>query len=292
MSQVLLKFISIVTELFQGIVSNWMYDLLNKRGAFPHKPRLKHMIVVILVFLPVLLVKALPELRSLIGTRHEPIDDATFSNEMRDVFPVYIGSTWVYHTGKVTESHDGQGSNIESVIGNYTETVVALDSGPSDRFWIVGTKVSGENYLNKCAGNDLSSGDLDVWYVLNEEHLYQVCSRSEAYEIALEMRSEDLATIHYLPTYVAPFEVGKLWPAFPDLPPREDTAYQWFVEAKVDVTVPAGEFKNCYRLLLYTLPDTTIRWVCPGFGMVASTYHHRGSVVDYRAELKSFEVGQ
>ena len=85
MSQVLMILTSMVAGVFLGTVSNWIYDLLGKRGVFPDKPRLKHIIVVILGCLPLLLLVALPELSSLIVTRHEPIHDATL--EITRVIP-------------------------------------------------------------------------------------------------------------------------------------------------------------------------------------------------------------
>ena len=207
-----------------------------------------------------------------------------------DIFPMFIGSTWSYSFGKVTQATDEQGSRILQSIGSYTETVVTIETGLSDKAKIIGVEITGENFMNHCAGDDFMSGDLDTWYVLDDSRLFQLCSRDEASTVATEMvHGQTQATSSVLPEYVAPFEVGKLWPAFPDIPPREDTCYQWHVESKVDVSVPAGEFKDCYRLLLYTMPDTTIRWVCPGVGLVAAEYHHHGSIEEYRAELKSFQ---
>jgi hypothetical protein len=43
-----------------------------------------------------------------------------------------------------------------------------------------------------------------------------------------------------------------------------------------------------HRLALITRPDETIRWVCPGVGIVVWEYHHHGPVSDYRVELVSF----
>lgn len=85
-----------------------------------------------------------------------------------------------------------------------------------------------------------------------------------------------------------PFEIGDSWKAFPDIPVDNDPSCQWYVETQSDVVVPAGAFKDCYRITLYTNPDTTIKWVCKGVGLVAWEYHHNGAVVDYRAELSSY----
>jgi hypothetical protein len=86
--------------------------------------------------------------------------------------------------------------------------------------------------------------------------------------------------------------VGAVWGADPAFPAREDTFYQWHVEARTDVDVPAGRFKDCFALAYRTNPDHLMRWVCPGVGLVAWEYDHHGTVEQYRAELKEWSAGQ
>jgi integrase/recombinase XerD len=59
---------------------------------------------------------------------------------------------------------------------------------------------------------------------------------------------------------------------------REDPAhrYEWYVDSKRAVDVPAGTFTDCYRVQLSTLPDMLIRWVCPRVGITAVEYTHQG----------------
>lgn len=93
------------------------------------------------------------------------------------------------------------------------------------------------------------------------------------------------------PTFEGPFEVGDIWRWDPHRPiNKEYIDYQWYVLEKVDISVPAGNFENCYRIVLSTLPDNTVKWVCPGVGLVAEEYHHVGSTHDYRIELANFEM--
>jgi hypothetical protein len=56
--------------------------------------------------------------------------------------------------------------------------------------------------------------------------------------------------ITYAIEYVVPFELGNRWYAGFEIPNSNDPAYQWYVESLVDVTVPAGNFKGCYRIRL------------------------------------------
>ena len=212
---------------------------------------------------------------------------------LMDFFPMHIGAQWTYQYSQFTEPASASEDDANPRLGQFTQTVAVLDTGLSDRIKVVGLKVSGENFLNFCIqeGNQPYSGDLETWLVIDSSSLYRACSRQEAYAIARERLSAPdkfALSSGALPMFQAPFEVGKVWPAFPDLPPRDDTAYQWLVESQVDVTLPAGEFKDCYRILLRTMPDTTVRWVCPGVGLVAEEYHHNGAINDYSYELQAY----
>lgn len=214
-------------------------------------------------------------------------------DRITDVFPFYVGGTWVYNFGILSEAIDTGSPRIGQVIGSYTERVVIIETGFANSIRIIGVEQTGENFLSTCSSQALVSGDLTLWYVADSHRLYTECSRADAFATAMNLRLEgDRGTtpISEMPEYVVPFEVGNLWPAFPDPSPRDDTAYQWHVEALVEVNVPADRFVDCYRIVLFTLPDSSVRWVCPGVGLVAQEYHHHGSVVDYRAELTSYEV--
>lgn len=199
-----------------------------------------------------------------------------------DFFPIFLGYSWTYNFVVASELQADEFS-----VNQFTRKVVSVETGLGDRIRIVEIHESGgPTYLSNCL-RDTSR----YWYVLDETRLFDACSKNEAYEIAMDLKNEgQWGTSERLmtPDYVAPFEVGNLWAWDISLPPREDTNYQWHVDAKVDVTVPAGTFKDCYRILLYMLNSSTIRWICPGVGLVAAEYHHHGAQDDFRAELASF----
>jgi hypothetical protein len=209
-----------------------------------------------------------------------------------DYFPVFIGSRWTYNVSTLSEAEE---SAIET-IGTYTETIVTIETGPSDQFQVMGIKLDGENpfrYCEKEPGSPAISPD--AYYAMNQEQLYIVCTRSEAFQAinqTLAASGGTLPAVGEKPDFVFPFEVGKMWPAFPeDMSPPDDPFYKWYVEDMVDVTTPAGHFSDCYRLVLFTLPDTSFRWVCPGVGLVAAEYFHHGTVMEIRAELASYQLG-
>lgn len=216
-------------------------------------------------------------------------------NDLTKIFPIYVGSTWTYNYSHFIEPTNAINPPTNPEFGQFTVTVAVIDTGLSDKIKVVGMKVSGEKYFNNCfnEGQELYTGDLQTWYVLDSESLYAACTREEAYTIAnarLENPDTFVISTSVLPMFKAPIEVGKVWPAFAHLPPSDDTNYKWYIESQVNVDLPVGEFKDCFRILLNTTGDSLVRWICPGIGLVAEEYHHRGAIKDYRFELQNYSL--
>ncbi|MFC1666326.1 hypothetical protein ACFL0P_00450 [Candidatus Omnitrophota bacterium] len=88
--------------------------------------------------------------------------------------------------------------------------------------------------------------------------------------------------------YLFPLEVGSKWEDT-DLPgtlDREDNMYAYYVEKIEDVTVPAGTFKDCYKIVFRTNPDVAIEWFSPERGIIKAEYHHHGTITNYISELR------
>lgn len=225
-----------------------------------------------------------------IGAPTRVVTATTEKNQtIYDLFPSSLGSKWEYTTGHLTEGplENGKETTI-SETGHYSETVISVITGLSDRVRIVVIHTEGENYQTECAHFESTSGESDSWYVMDESRLFITCSHESANAIAGDLVHEK-DTDRKLPDFVAPLNVGVRWARFENLDlERQDNSYVWYVESVVDVEVPAGKFENCYRILLYTNPDETIRYVCPGIGLVSSLYSHHGAVNDYSAELTEF----
>ena len=83
--------------------------------------------------------------------------------------------------------------------------------------------------------------------------------------------------------YGFPLKVGLKWDEFD--PKRNDNMYCWYVERIEDVTVPAGTFKDCFKIVYDTCPDTTTEWYCPGVGIVKYEYRHHGTITNITTEL-------
>ncbi len=68
---------------------------------------------------------------------------------------------------------------------------------------------------------------------------------------------------------------------------RKDNMYCYYVEKREDVTVPAGTFKACFKIVYVTMPDDQAWWYYPGLGVVKYEYKHHGPVEDIMRELIS-----
>jgi hypothetical protein len=66
---------------------------------------------------------------------------------------------------------------------------------------------------------------------------------------------------------------------------RTDNMYCYYVEKKEDVTVPAGTFKSCFKIVNLTCPDDSTWWYYPGLGVVKYEYHHHGTITNILREL-------
>ncbi len=67
----------------------------------------------------------------------------------------------------------------------------------------------------------------------------------------------------------------------------DDHSYCSYVEKSNEiVTVPAGVFEGCFKVVDDTLPATQTDWYCPGVGIVKSEYVHHGTLINERVVLK------
>ena len=207
-------------------------------------------------------------------------------------FPFFVGNTWEYSYGTRTDANQGENQTIDET-GNYTARVINVETGYSGRIRIYYIEISrpASNYAGMVFNAPCGSqGNASITYMIVTDgaSLYEVCDRETLLDVAFKLAAGEKITSSG-PTFVLPLVEGALWPYYPNDPPRDDTAYQWYVETKLDKTVPAGNFTDCYRIIFRTNPDATINFVCPGIGIVASEYHHYGSIVDYTAELTSYD---
>ncbi|MGH9894222.1 MAG: hypothetical protein ACREA0_20005 [bacterium] len=111
----------------------------------------------------------------------------TESNRPEDFFPIHVGTSWSYQFGAL-DTAEGAPPRIKSVVGRYTESVVAVNSLLGPEVMIVGVQRSGKPPASApCAHNPRSEaveGDPDFWYVADSQHLFYSCDRLHAVDIA------------------------------------------------------------------------------------------------------------
>jgi len=84
--------------------------------------------------------------------------------------------------------------------------------------------------------------------------------------------------------YGFPLNVGMKWDEECDFE-RSDNMYCKYVEKIEDVTVPAGTFRNCFKIVYRTCPDEETIWYYPGIGVIKYLYYHHGTITNEKSEL-------
>jgi hypothetical protein len=208
-------------------------------------------------------------------------------------FPLFAGSTRSYHvTGSVTPDEGGPATTVDS---NYTEKIVMIDSGSNDSIHIYHVEqVGGAIFDLDCTGFETRPAPARKWYITDRKHVYVACDRDELNQTIQQLMIQNNIPVptssgpEKFPILTLPLVLDNKWQAFLGYTPSDSPDYQWYVEAQLPYVVPAGEFLDCYRIVLYTLPEVSIRYFCNGVGIVAMEYHHNGTPVDYRVELISY----
>jgi hypothetical protein len=169
--------------------------------------------------------------------------------ERSSYFPFQIGSRWTYNV--VTESADVRGTQKSR--GRFSDTVIAIDPASGSAVQLV------EIEENGAAADYAFCSDaprpLKWWYVVNNHKVFSRCTQQEAEELGSSLKAFPRTDIVAGLEYVLPFHVGALWGADPEDQGRTDGMYQWNIDGKTDVKVPAGKFKGCYDILFRTMPD-------------------------------------
>lgn len=199
-------------------------------------------------------------------------DTAGVVREIQTFYPFAKGAQWVYQADITVEGAQGAEQHWA---GQLTATVTdaKIDSGfPVYRVEWVGYP-------------DFAWPDLNTeYYVVRAAGIYRGDSAEQAARLA---QSEVFTQTAFL---AWPPKDGKVW-GDPDLVVTNSTLNVWRLTLAPSLSVPAGTFQDCYQAAMFTNPDTTFRWFCPGEGLTRFEYHHHGSVNDQVWELESFKPG-
>ena len=219
------------------------------------------------------------------SSKSGPVDPLSF-------FPFSVGTAWTYKFCSDTEKGSGKSARIESRCGQYTETVVSAQFTSSTvRLIEIRRDGVGPSYTF-CEDDEKQPSVLHFWFVAKRLSVYASCDKEKATHLAASLTETFTHNVPIKgPEYLLPFHPGGFWGADLAQPRRADKHYQWNVEAKLPIAIPAGNFKDCYELDYLTGPDDEERCVCAGVGLVIDEYTHHGWVNHYRAELLSFTSG-
>ncbi|MGE5141745.1 MAG: hypothetical protein ACM3JD_19945, partial [Rudaea sp.] len=90
-----------------------------------------------------------------------------------------------------------------------------------------------------------------------------------------------------------PLTIGKSWCPQTPPPANPDCASlgRRTVEEKGVYTAPAGRFEDCFEIAEDFNSGGVTRWFCPGVGIVAQKYDHRGSRFGFEQVLIKYLKG-
>jgi hypothetical protein len=230
-------------------------------------------------------------------TQIAPASTALPENPVIDYFPLFVGSSRVYSVGMSTPKTEGGSELVEST-GTYTEKVIMVESSAYEKLHIYKIEQTGEVFDLDCTGLEPTIGTVNKWYITDENNLYVGCSEEAKNKIASALYAQYFLntpateTQSLLPKITFPLKIDSQWRAFYDMPlaPDGNKDYTWYVESNESIETAAGKFNECFKIVLYTLPDTSFKYVCKGVGVVALEYHHNGSPYKYRVELASYSL--
>lgn len=223
---------------------------------------------------------------------------SSYTNAITDYFPLFLGSTRTYTVGNSTPQVGG-GDGLVEFISTYTEEIILVESSPYEAIHIYKVEQTGEIYDLDCTGWSTIQGPKNKWYITYDTTLYVTCDEAEKNRVVDALYSQYFLTTPVVNPALTPSRIvfplaeDSKWDwlsGTPTLLEHSDKMYVWWVEAKLNLTTPAGHFEDCYKISLYTYSDSSFKYICSGIGIVALEYHHHGSPVNYRVELSSYSL--
>ena len=198
-------------------------------------------------------------------------------------FPLEEGNYWVYQDQ--IEIQDPQG-DFEIYSKSHGENVKVKRINQLRTLKVLSTEIRGDFKIAKMQEETLNGARIFFYVVNNEDGKVYSC---EEEQIEIFLPNEKDVSIEKCPEYIFPLQAGLKWGDSDDLK-RKDNMYIYYVERMEDITVPAGTFKNCFKIVYSTLPDKTIEWFCPNIGVVRLEYHHHGTINNLVSELKEVNL--
>ena len=199
-------------------------------------------------------------------------------------FPLIEGNYWVYQDQIEIQDRDGDFEVENKYIG---EKVKVRRINQLRTLKVLSTETRGDFKITKMQEEGTPEGTITFFYVVDNKN-GRIYSYSNE-QIKMILPNNNDVTIEGSPEYIFPLQVGSKW-GDPESLNRKDKMYFYYVERLEDVTVPAGTFKECFKIIHYTLPDETIQWFCPNVGVVRLEYRHHGTIHNLISELKEINL--
>ena len=204
------------------------------------------------------------------------------------VFPLNKGTTWVYSY----EAYQPTASDPNQIITatyQLTETVIGTET--IFPYFVAYVKREHE-LVNADVGwtGDLSSQPNEFWYVVKDQQIF---------ESNLPIDMANIKTDNLILAYDFPLSLQKSWCyirlASKNPNQKEIDNCEWVGKREVTNTSayqsPAGNFDNCYEIILYSNGGNIIHWFCKGVGIVFMKFDHAGTRFGFEQTLLSYSVG-
>lgn len=199
-------------------------------------------------------------------------------------FPLAEGNYWVYEDR--IEIQDPQG-NFEVENKYIGEKVKVRRINQLRTLKVLSTETRGDFKIAKMQEEGTPEGTITFFYIVDNKNGRVYSYNNEQIKTILPNKKD--VNIEGSPEYIFPLQIGSKWGDAESLK-RTDNMYFFFVEKMEDLTVPAGAFKNCFKIIQRTLPDETIQWFYLGVGIVRLEYRHHGSINNLVSELKEINL--
>ena len=207
-----------------------------------------------------------------------------FAKHTTEFLPLEKGNYWTYQDKLETQDENG---DIE-VENKYLGEKVKIKRTTQIRtLTVLSTETRGDFKIAKIQEGGTPDGIITFFYIVDNKN-GKIYSYSDE-QIKTILPNDKDVNIEGSPEYIFPIQVGSRW-GDPESLARKDKMYIFFVEKIEDITVPAGTFKNCFKIVHYTLPDETIQWFCPYVGIVRLEYRHHGPIDNLVSELKKVNL--
>lgn len=207
-----------------------------------------------------------------------------YAEPKSEFLPLKKGNYWVYQDQ--IEIQDLQG-NFEVENKYVGEKVKVKKIKQLRTLKVISTENRGDFKIAKMQEEGTPEGTITFFYIVDNKK-GRIYSYSDEQIKTILPNNKDV-NIQGSPEYIFPLQLDSKG-GDPESLNRKDNMYVFYVERLEDITVPAGTFKNCFKIVQYTLPDETIQWFCPKVGIVRLEYRHHGPIDNLVSELKEIKL--